>query len=188
MRYFFYYSFLMQTSFLWGVNTFAIHKAQKEKSVLMEITSLYQQKNYQACFEKFKNVEKQYSASLQITYYGGLCALYLPSNTLTEARQNTQKGLSLLNKVKKKIWPFRTTRLYRKWLVNLLHYSGMGYFFLGTYVHAISDLTKATKLDDTKANIYFNLGMVYETIHNFVEANRAYARYYKLITAEEEEF
>ena len=69
-----------------------------------------------------------------------------------------------------------------------MFYLALAHYYIGNRQMSRRIFHRVVKADDRYAEAWFNLGIIYETEDNFIEANRAYKRYNKILSGEEEEF
>jgi len=167
----------------------AEHPLKKERRVILEIEDLFKNKEFRQAWFLLKDGLKKYPESLMFNYWSGRVLLFLEESSETQRNKNYKLAIQHLNRTIKffKLYYEENPRIKIKYL-DAIFYTGLGHWQIGNRKLAISFLKRVTAIDDKKAEAWYNMGVIYESLHNLVEANRAYGRYIKIITQKEEEF
>lgn len=163
-------------------------KALREKQVLLSLKNAVSAESYDEAVRIFEKNKNKYRNSLMFRYYAGIAYLRKKSPDRETGLRNCRRSAQLLESILPFFRKASENPFYRKKLPPLLLHDALAHYYLGNYKKAIGLLELAASYDDSIPEIWYNMGMLYETLHNLVEANRAYARYRKIITTKEEDF
>jgi len=163
--------------------------AQTEKDALKNIIELHEKRKYQRSYKVNKEELSKYKNSVLFYYWLAKNLLKIKVNTPQQRTKNYKQAIRLLD------YSIKTFRLNysvyppnKKRLIESLYLCGIAHNFIGNQKMAISYMDKVIEVDGKQDKAWFNKAVIYEKLHNLVEASKAFIRYKELQKKDDDVF